>query len=79
MAQYFVMLRTLYMDFGKNLKAIRLDRKLTQVQLAKQLGVTDSAVRLWETQGREPDYKMLCSIAKILEVTVGQLLGVEEY
>ena len=67
------------MTFGKSLREIRLENSLTQVQLAKKLGVTDSAIRHWETQGREPDFKMLCNIAKILEVTVGQLLGVEEY
>jgi len=67
------------MEFAKNLRALRTENNFTQVQLAKQLGVTDSAVRLWETQDRGPDYVMLCKIAKILEVTVGQLLGVEEY
>jgi len=66
------------MDFAKTLRTLRKEKDLTQVQLAKQLGVTDSAVRLWETQGREPDYKMLCNIAKIFNVTVGQLLGVED-
>ncbi|MCL2861954.1 MAG: helix-turn-helix domain-containing protein [Firmicutes bacterium] len=66
------------MEFAKTLKALRLESHLTQVQLAEKLGVTDSAVRHWETQGREPDYKMLCQIAKVLDVTVGYLLGVED-
>ena len=65
------------MEFAKTLRMLRTENSLTQVQLAKQLGVTDSAVRLWETQGREPDFEMLCKIAKTLDVTVGQLLGVE--
>ena len=66
------------MEFAKNLRMFRTENGLTQVQLAKKLMVTDSAVRLWETQGREPDYKMLCKIAEVLEITVGQLLGVED-
>ena len=67
------------MEFANNLRMFRIENGLTQVQLAKKLMVTDSAVRLWETQGREPDYKMLCKIAEVLKITVGQLLGVEDY
>jgi len=67
------------MGFSKRLKEIRLDKGITQVQLASKLGVTDAAIRGWENGGKEPSYETLCKIAKIFDVTVGQLLGVEEY
>jgi len=61
------------------LKELRQERSLTQTQLASKLGVADSTIRSWENQNREPNFEILCKIAKILEITVGQLLGVEEY
>jgi len=67
------------MKFGKILKELRKEKNITQVQLAAKLHVTDTAVRCWENKGNEPPYKTLCEIAKIFNVTVGQLLGVEEY
>ncbi|MCL2675052.1 MAG: helix-turn-helix domain-containing protein [Firmicutes bacterium] len=59
------------MDFGKILKEMRIEKGITQVQLAAKLNVTDTAVRFWENQGSEASYKTLCEIAKIFDVTVG--------
>jgi transcriptional regulator with XRE-family HTH domain len=67
------------MEFGKVLRELRKEHDMTQKQLASKLNVTDTAVRCWENKGNEPPYKTLCEIAKIFDVTVGQLLGVEEY
>lgn len=67
------------MEFAKTLKGIRKEKSMTQVQLAMKLNVTDATIRGWENRGSEPNYEMLCQIAKIFDVTVGQLLGVEEY
>ena len=66
------------MQFHKMIKEIRLDREMTQSQLASKLGVADATIRGWE-KSSEPSYETLCKIAKIFNVTVGQLLGVEEY
>ena len=52
---------------------------MTQGQLAKMLNVADASIRDWENRGIRPNYETLCEIAKIFNVTVGQLLGVEEY
>ena len=38
------------MDFGKQIKQMRLERKLTQEQMAEQLGVSRQAVSNWEKQ-----------------------------
>ena len=58
---------------------MRIERKMTQVQLATLLTVTDTSIRDWENRGMQPTYEILCEIARIFNVTVGQLLGVEEY
>ena len=67
------------MNFSKNLKELRQEKGMTQVELAKRLNVTDTAVRGWEKTKRQPTYEILCELAKVFNVTVGQLLGVEEY
>jgi len=67
------------MEFGKKLKEIRQEKGLTQKQLSAKLNVTETSIRDWENRGNQPSYEILCEIAKIFDVTVGQLLGVEEY
>jgi len=67
------------MCFGKILRELRIERKMTQKQLATLLHVAEPTIRGWENQGLEPSYNILCQIANMFEVTVGQLLGVEEY
>jgi transcriptional regulator with XRE-family HTH domain len=65
--------------FGKMLKQIRLEHNYTQAKLANLLHVTDRAIRGWENEDIEPSYNTLVETAQILGVTVGQLLGTEEY
>jgi len=67
------------MDFKRILKELRIERGLTQAQLGEKIGFSDAVIRGWENKGYEPSYEVLCKLAKIFEVTVGQLLGVEEY
>jgi len=67
------------MNFAKILNELRVESGMTQIALAKKLNVTDTAVRGWEKTNRQPTFEILCELAKIFDVTVGQLLGVEEY
>ena len=61
------------------LKELRQEKGWTQKELAKKLNVTYGSINGWENRGRQPSFEMVYEIAKIFEVTVGQLLGVEEY
>lgn len=67
------------MKFGEILRKMRIEKDWTQKELGAKLNVTDTAVRCWELFGREPNYDTLIKIAEIFEVTVGQLLGTEDY
>ena len=67
------------MEFKKTLKMLRLEHSLTQKQLAEKINVTETSVRDWENRGCQPSYEILCELAKFFVVTVGQLLGVEDY
>ena len=61
------------------LRELRLEKKLTQKQLGDIFNVTSPTISDWETRGYEPSYKTLAELAKFFNVTVGQLLGIEEY
>ena len=50
---------------------------LTQMEVAKQLGVTDSAVNQWETGKTLPNVKRLGELAKLYGCTVDELLKEE--
>ncbi|MCL2061282.1 MAG: helix-turn-helix domain-containing protein [Firmicutes bacterium] len=66
------------MKFKSTLRELRKMQGYTQLQLAKKLDVTDQCIRDWENRGSEPNYETLCRLAKIFDVTVGQLLGIED-
>lgn len=64
-------------DFGQRIKALRLQKKLTQAELAQQLGVTKSVISAYETGLRMPSYDILIRLARIFKVSTDYLLGVE--
>lgn len=62
-------------SFGLRLKHLRIEKGLTQDELAKVLGVAKSTISLYETGKREANYEMLSKIADYFGVTVDGLLG----
>ncbi len=62
------------MDFGKNIKKIREERKLTQEQLSEKLGVSFQAISLWERDECKPDTDNLIKLAEVLDVSVSALV-----
>lgn len=59
------------------LRRLRLLKGMTQTQLARELGVSTSAVGMYEQGRREPDYKTLARMAKLFETSTDFLLGTE--
>lgn len=62
----------------KQLRAIRKRLNMTQQQLADVLGVSRTTVTMWETSPTMPYARMLVKLADALDVTVDELLGVNE-
>ncbi len=62
---------------GKRIAANRKRMKLTQDQLAEQLGVTAQAVSKWENDQSCPDITMLPLLAEIFGISTDELLGRE--
>ncbi|MDI6619115.1 MAG: helix-turn-helix transcriptional regulator [Clostridiales bacterium] len=54
---------------------LRKEKKLTQKDLAKQLGVTDKAVSKWERGLGCPDISLLSKLSQVLGVTASELLN----
>jgi len=58
---------------SKNLKKLRLQKKLTQEQVAEALGVSAQTVSRWECNTTYPDIMLLPEIARLYCVTVDDL------
>ena len=66
------------MNLGKNLAELMKIKNIGQVELAKQIGVVQSAISLWINNKREPDYKTLFKLCRILDTTPNEILGWED-
>ncbi|MBD5584754.1 MAG: helix-turn-helix transcriptional regulator [Clostridia bacterium] len=64
--------------FSERLKQLRIEKKLSQKELATILEVDQRSVSNWEKAVREPDYAMLIKIADYFEVSADYLLGLED-
>lgn len=65
-------------EFGEKIKQIREEKGMTQQTLAEKLYVTRQAVSRWECGARYPDLLTAKKIAKILNVSLDELLSGEE-
>lgn len=62
-------------DFAGILKSLRTNHALSQPELAARLGISKSAVSMYEQGRREPDFDILKRIADIFQVDIDYLLG----
>ncbi len=65
------------MEFGKRFKNFRLSNNLTQTQVAKLIGIDQTNISSWENDKTRPEYENLIKLARIYDVTIDELLGVE--
>jgi transcriptional regulator with XRE-family HTH domain len=63
------------MNFAANLKRLRIKRNLTQKEFAEIIGTSPSAITMYETGQREPNFTLLDKMATYFEVTADNLLG----
>ena len=62
--------------FSESLRKLRIDRGLSQQQLAQRMYVTRSTVARWETGSRLPDAAMISRLARCLDVDVNTLMSI---
>ena len=63
---------------GETIKFLRLEKGLTQPQLAKIVGVSNGMISIWENNVNEPKASYLKALATALDTTVDTLLGNED-
>ena len=62
------------MTIGKRITLLRKEKGLTQEELATHMGVSPQAVSKWENDQTCPDISALPKLARLLGVTVDELL-----
>ena len=62
---------------GERIKNLRLEKSLTQPQLAKLVGVSNGMISIWENNINEPKATYLKALSIALDINVDQLLNEE--
>jgi transcriptional regulator with XRE-family HTH domain len=65
-------------NFGNLISTRRKELKMTQKELALKLNVSDKTISKWETGASYPEITFLATIAKVLDLNVNDLFGVED-
>ena len=66
------------MTIGKRIALLRKEKGLTQEELAEHMAVSPQAVSKWENDQTCPDISALPRLAKLLGITVDELLNGKE-
>jgi len=61
-------------DIGKNIRQLRIQKDMTQDELAERLFVTRQTISNYETGRSRPDVEMLAKIAEVLETDANTVL-----
>ncbi len=66
------------MEIGEVIRTYRKKKGITQEEMAVRLGVSTPAVNKWENGNSMPDILLLAPIARLLGITVDELLSFRE-
>lgn len=66
------------MNIGTKLRSLRIEKKLTQKQVADRIGLAISAVSSYESGSRYPSYEALIKLAYMFHVSTDYLLGITD-
>ena len=64
-------------NLGETIKALRLEKGLTQPQLAQLIGVSNGIISIWENNVNEPKASYIKKLAETLNVSADYLLNIE--
>lgn len=64
-------------ELGRRITALRKDAGMTQMQVAQALNVSQQAVQAWEAGRRRIQISILPAVARLLAVSLEDLLGEE--
>ena len=64
--------------FAERLKELRVERGLSQAQLAKAVGLSNGAIGFWELGKRVPNLDAVIDLAKFFNVSLDYIAGLED-
>lgn len=63
--------------FCEILKELRVNARIGQVALAKELGVSKGIISLWENGLREPSMSNLIALSEFFGISIDELVGLK--
>lgn len=66
------------MNIGEIIKNLRLEKGMTQTELASLLFTSQDTISLWERNKSLPDVKSVIKMSSIFNVSTDYILGVEK-
>ena len=64
--------------FAERLKELRVEKELTQSDLAKELQISPACINRWEKNLRIPNIDSIILLCNFFSVTAGYLIGLED-
>ncbi len=64
-----------HLPINQNITRFRQEKRMTQEELAKRIGVTNQAVSKWESGKCCPDIELLPKLASLLGTSIDELMG----
>lgn len=62
-------------DFAEHLKKLRIERNITQKQLALETRLSERGIQNYELSQRKPTYDALIALADYFDVSLDYLVG----
>ena len=71
LSQYFLedFFYTFIMKLGEKIKELRIERNLSQMQLAKMIGVSQKAIDYWERNVNKPKASYIISLVRVFNIS----------
>lgn len=63
------------MRIGDKIKELRIEKGLSQMQLAKAVGVSQKAVDYWERNVNEPKSSYIIGLVRVFDVTFDEFFA----
>ena len=66
------------MNIGQRIKQLRIERKISQPELAKAINVSNGLISFWENSVNEPKASLIIKLSLYFNVSSDYLLGLED-
>lgn len=66
------------MNYSRRIKELRLEKGMTQKELASLLNLTANSICEWEKGRSSPNIELLIKLSEIFEVSIDYILGLED-